>query len=218
MRNAATQEALRSPMRYRHGAVITKGGKVLAQGHNHIRTGFSGPLSAHEAIVLPGHTRAEPHGCVSCMDEDANGMRPSVSNSYFSMHAEMHAITSILRGARPHVARSSVQLEPVDMDELSALAQRTRALALDTDADVGAHSGCSRLSDAPSSGRMNAAEVKTKCDRALVEGAKREQQRIAFTAQDEWYLKPRYKKRVEEKPAPHSRSSRCGAWVWPVGR
>lgn len=46
MRNAATQEALRSNMRYRHGAVITKGGKILGQGHNHIRTGFSGPLSA----------------------------------------------------------------------------------------------------------------------------------------------------------------------------
>ena len=41
MRNAATQEALRSTMRYRHGAIITKGGKILGQGHNHVRTGFS---------------------------------------------------------------------------------------------------------------------------------------------------------------------------------
>ena len=59
MRNAAMQEAMRSTMRYRHGAIITKGGKILSQGHNHVRTGFSGPLFAHEAVHLPSNRQME---------------------------------------------------------------------------------------------------------------------------------------------------------------
>lgn len=217
MRNAATQEALRSNMRYRHGAVITKGGKILGQGHNHIRTGFSGPLSAHDAVVLPGQ-RADAQACVNCAQEDSMSGRPSAAHSYFSMHAEMHAITSLLRGARPHVARSSVQLRP-SSDSDADLSDQLASLAIIPSRAAGAHSDCSRLSDAPTAAsRVNAADVKTKCDRALVEGAKREQQRVAFTTQNEWCLKPRYQKRGKKEPAPHARAAyRCGARVWPVG-
>lgn len=219
MRNAATQEALRSPMRYRHGAIVTKGGKIIARGHNHIRTGFSGPLSAHETIVLPKHAQNDAQCCANCADEEAPAPRPGLASSYFSMHAEMHAIHTVLRGARPHLARSSVQLCPSqDNDAHDALTDATSALALDASRPAAANQDCSRLSDASHpAGRVNAANVKTKCDRALVEGAKREQQRIASTAQNEWCLKPRNKKRAEEKPTPRPRPSRCGAWVWPVG-
>lgn len=228
MRNAAMQEALRSTMRYRHGALITKGGKILGQGHNHIRTGFSGPLSAHDAIVLPSE-RGENYtlGCDhSATQDDARSMggRPSACHSYFSMHAEMHAITTMLRGARPHVARSSVQLLPSVSDvELDGLFDQTSSLTLLPPRSSNTLSAGSRCSDVPTatpamSGRVSAANIKTKCNRALVEGAKREQQRIAFSAQNEWGLKPGYKKRAEEKPTPHPRRSNCyGARVWPVG-
>ncbi|WFC93987.1 hypothetical protein MBRA1_000614 [Malassezia brasiliensis] len=171
MRNAATQEALRSPMRYRHGAVVTKGGKIIARGHNHIRTGFSGPLSAHETIVLPKHAQNDAHCCASYTDEEAPAPRPGLASSYFSMHAEMHAIHTILRGARPHLARSSVQLCPTHEEDVpDVLARATSALALDGSRSATANQDCSRLSDAShTTGRVNAANVKTKCDRALVE-------------------------------------------------
>ncbi|WFD29467.1 hypothetical protein MSPP1_000476 [Malassezia sp. CBS 17886] len=150
MRNAATQEALRSAMRYRHGAIITKGGKILGQGHNHVRTGFSGPLSAHDAVVLPGHGG---DGCACDAEHTPRG--GAFAHAYFSMHAEMHAITSALRGARPQAPRTSVVLDPGSHEQE---ASHTSTLSPLTQA-VG-----SRGSDAPTEG-------KTKCDRALVEAS-----------------------------------------------
>ncbi|WFC98187.1 hypothetical protein MYAM1_000911 [Malassezia yamatoensis] len=213
MRNAATQEALRSPMRYRHGAVVTKGGKILAQGHNHIRTGFSGPLSAHETILLPGRAASASTCCSDAPESSSGSARGSFSSSYFSMHAEMHAIYSTLRGARPYVARSNVQLSALpEDDQVNDMTQQAADLAIDSRRSASPNSVRSRLSDASNVHRANVGNIKTKCDRALVEGAKREQQRIAFTAQNEWCLKPRYKKRIEEKPPPRPRFTSCRAW------
>lgn len=184
MRNAATQEALRSTMRYRHGAIITKGGKILGQGHNHVRTGFSGPLAAHAAVALPGC------GCAA----QASG---TAYSSYFSMHAEMHAVTSALRGAKPQMPRGSVRLEGEVSHEMAG----------------------SRFSDT-SAEAVRATQRNERCDRDLLEGAKREQQRVAFSTQNEWCLKPRYKERAEEKrTAPRTRcAGRHAGWLWPVGR
>ncbi|WFD18152.1 hypothetical protein MCAP1_000360 [Malassezia caprae] len=158
MRNAATQEALRSTMRYRHGAIITKGGKILAQGHNHVRTGFSGPLSAHEAIMLPLEGGETEHDCCKTAQK---------GQSYFSMHAEMHAVTTALRGARPHMPRGGLLLDPVD-----EACTQLQSMALETPA-------CSRFSDtsSTSAAKRSAQDIKSQFDRALVEGAKREQQR-----------------------------------------
>lgn len=209
MRNAATQEALRSAMRYRHGAVIVKGGKVLGQGHNHVRTGFSGPLSAHEAIVLPMRRGLDPcaHGAGADMCAPTSSGR---AQAYFSMHAEMHAVTSALRGARPNLKPSSVRLDP--LDEAAAALD-----SLDLDLPV-----CSRGSDVPASeapcAPRRAADVKAKCTRALVEGAKREQQRIAFDPDTECCFKPRDQRRVEEKPASHAPRRRLGGARWACRR
>ncbi|PWN53340.1 hypothetical protein IE53DRAFT_377410 [Violaceomyces palustris] len=117
MLNAATNEALRSAMRYRHGAVITKGGKILAMGHNHVRTGFSGPLSAHQAITLPAR-----EGQIQDDSRNATSGRTGHSHNQhcFSMHAEMHAITAALKGAKPHVAKSNVLLEVSNLEIASS--------------------------------------------------------------------------------------------------
>lgn len=207
MRNAATQEALRSAMRYRHGAIITKGGKILGQGHNHVRTGFSGPLSAHEAIVLP--MRRGLDDCTHIHTHEGASHAGARGQSYFSMHAEMHAVTSALRGARPHnIPRSSVLLDPME----STCAQFH-------DMTLEMQDG-SRCSDVPTAATKRvAAGIKAKCDRALVEGAKREQQRIAFAPDSEWCLKPRYKKRIEEKPTPRTlyHLGQCAPRAWTVG-
>ncbi|KAK0528245.1 hypothetical protein OC842_004609 [Tilletia horrida] len=174
--NAASTEAYRSQMRFRHGAVITKGGKLLAAGHNHVRTRFSGPLASNDAITLPfelGHesssfaaqhahhasssSSASSSSAASASHSSSNTDSSSASSSSpaasasgstgynsssdassslhnnnggssstahsvgqhsFSMHAEMHAISSALRGARPQRHKSHLSVDP----QLAALA------------------------------------------------------------------------------------------------
>jgi len=71
----------------------------------------------------------------------------------------------------------------------------------------------SRFSDASSvvSTGKRVVNTKTKCDRALVEGAKREQERVAFATETQWCLKPRDKAGTKEKPKARPRWSfeRC---------
>lgn len=40
--NLCLVEAAKSPLRYRHGAIIVRGGKVIGRGHNDHRAGFDG--------------------------------------------------------------------------------------------------------------------------------------------------------------------------------
>ena len=214
MRNAAMQEAMRSTMRYRHGAIITKGGKILSQGHNHVRTGFSGPLFAHEAVHLPSNRQMEvkdentsDNSC--CHPATRSGPR-SQSQAYFSMHAEMHAVTSALRGAKPHIPRSSLILDQVDV-----ACSKLREMSLEMQDG-------SRFSDASSmvSTGKRVVNTKTKCDRALVEGAKREQERVAFATETQWCLKPRDKAGTKEKPKARPRWSfeRCAVPMLSIRR
>ena len=40
--NLCLEQAAMSPLRYRHGAIIVRGGKVIGQGYNDYRSGFDG--------------------------------------------------------------------------------------------------------------------------------------------------------------------------------
>lgn len=185
MRNAAYQEALRSAMRFRHGAIITKGGKILACGHNHIRTGFSGPLTAHQTITLPTERSVRHYD---------NQTLPH-SQSYFSMHAEMHAITSALRGARPNVG----------------YAPPLESMTLNIEQSLANMSVSSRCGDA-SMGN------KTCCNRILVDGAKRERTDVALATEPKWCLKPRHKKGAKEAMLHSIHAGRSDAPMRSMGR
>ncbi|CAD6900754.1 unnamed protein product, partial [Tilletia laevis] len=104
MLNAASTEAYRSQMRFRHGAVITKGGKLLATGHNHVRTRFSGPLASNDAIVLPFEGAAE----VAFQSQSY----PNNNSASSAPSSAMHAITLALRGARPQRHKSHLSIDP----------------------------------------------------------------------------------------------------------
>lgn len=41
--NKCLIEASKSPMTFKLGAVLVKGGKILSSGYNHTRTGYTGP-------------------------------------------------------------------------------------------------------------------------------------------------------------------------------
>ncbi|CAO2647868.1 Nn.00g087900.m01.CDS01 [Neocucurbitaria sp. VM-36] len=40
--NLCLEQAAMSPFRYRHGAIVVRGGKVIGQGFNDYRSGFNG--------------------------------------------------------------------------------------------------------------------------------------------------------------------------------
>lgn len=88
--SAATHEAQRSAQRFRHGAVLVKGGKILGAGHNAIRTGFAGPLAEAAPVAGAGGVGVGVGGAAKARKGEG-----------FSMHAEMAAISNALRGARP---------------------------------------------------------------------------------------------------------------------
>ena len=107
------EQAAKSPLHYRHGCVIVRGGKVIGQGYNDYRPGFDGGALKHGRIA--NTPASEP--CLAGLKEKAReGKRqvqqPDTSNKPFipfesmggghvlntplSMHSEMMAIHSAL--------------------------------------------------------------------------------------------------------------------------
>ncbi|KXS97599.1 hypothetical protein AC578_5745 [Pseudocercospora eumusae] len=52
--SACLAEAAKSPLHYRHGAIVVRGGKVIGQGHNDYRPGFNGGALKHGRIAKAG--------------------------------------------------------------------------------------------------------------------------------------------------------------------
>ncbi|KAK7996169.1 hypothetical protein PG991_015636 [Apiospora marii] len=69
-KNLCLAQALNSPLKYRHGCIIVKGGKVIGQGFNDVRSGFDGgalktgqlPLAAAPRPVSPTAAAAAAAG------------------------------------------------------------------------------------------------------------------------------------------------------------
>jgi deoxycytidylate deaminase len=50
--NLCLAQAAKSPLRYRHGAIMVRGGKIIGQGYNDYRTGFDGGALKTGALPL----------------------------------------------------------------------------------------------------------------------------------------------------------------------
>ncbi|KAI6368381.1 hypothetical protein MCOR25_004678 [Pyricularia grisea] len=83
--NICLEQAALSPLRYRHGSIVVKGGKVIGKGFNDFRPGYDG-----------GHVISSQES--SRLDQALPG-----TNAALSMHAEMAAIHAIVskRGSVP---------------------------------------------------------------------------------------------------------------------
>ena len=109
------QQATKSPLHYRHGCIIVRGGKVIGQGYNTYRSGFDGGALKHGNIVK-GQTGPLIHsedylkhdkkaksksksgnkqasGNFTPFEDLGNG---HYANKPLSMHSEMMAIQSAL--------------------------------------------------------------------------------------------------------------------------
>lgn len=112
------EQAAKSPLRYLHGSIIVRGGKVIGQGYNDYRAGFSGgvlktgrlPVSIMDNTAISemkkkhklkreGRDEQEPESNVRTTKmftpfENMNGDKHV--NTPFSMHSEMVAIHSAI--------------------------------------------------------------------------------------------------------------------------
>ncbi|KAK8035138.1 hypothetical protein PG993_010133 [Apiospora rasikravindrae] len=101
---------MKTDNKYRHGCIVVKGGKVIGQGFNDIRSGFDGgalktgqlPLSAAPRLVSPavdGPTNATAAAKSKNFTayESIIGMGGGpLANTLLTMHSEMMAINSAL--------------------------------------------------------------------------------------------------------------------------
>lgn len=94
------EQASKSPLHYRHGCIIVRGGKVIGRGFNHYRPGFNGGALKNgrtkESPQLTKHKVNQKHNSGS-MNEPLSKYGGGVdANMALSMHSEMMAIRSAL--------------------------------------------------------------------------------------------------------------------------
>jgi deoxycytidylate deaminase len=106
------EQATKSPLHYRHGCIVVRGGKVIGQGHNDYRPGFDGGALKHGRVAssaLNGPALADmkaklkqrkaeklsPKEEEAVFERHGNGGGPQ-ANTPLSMHSEMMAIHSAL--------------------------------------------------------------------------------------------------------------------------
>jgi deoxycytidylate deaminase len=112
--NLCLEQAANSPLRYHHGAIIVRGGKVIGKGYNDHRSGFDGgalktgrlPLRSLDspAIVELKMKHKLKRGLARLQDEMNKTLTPfenmggggKLANTPLSMHSEMMAIHSAL--------------------------------------------------------------------------------------------------------------------------
>jgi len=106
------EQATKSPLHYRHGCIVVRGGKVIGQGHNDYRPGFDGGALKHGRVAssaLNGPALADMKAKLkqrkanklsskekeAAFERSGNGGGPQ-ANTPLSMHSEMMAIHSAL--------------------------------------------------------------------------------------------------------------------------
>lgn len=122
--NLCLEQAALSPLNYRHGCVVVKGGKVIGQGYNDHRPGYDGGsvlktgALSKTACPMEVHKPGEPDPPMS-----KNSCRPIESlaalrggghhaNSRLSMHSEMMAVNSALTSSNTLAASTVSHLKP----------------------------------------------------------------------------------------------------------
>lgn len=100
------EQAVQSPLHYRHGCIIVRGGKVIGKGYNHYRPGFNGGAlkngrlaSTHNLAELKQNEKKQKskHAQHSRNRIVANSFVDGpLTNCPLSLHSEMMAIRSAL--------------------------------------------------------------------------------------------------------------------------
>lgn len=131
--NLCIEQAHLSPLHYRHGSVVVKGGKVIGQGFNDYRPGYDGG-SVLKSGVLPKSVSPSVDSFTHDKDSDLpkSNLKNNTSkmkfkpvetvtgncggghhaNSSLSMHSEMMAINSALASSSTLAASTAQHIKP----------------------------------------------------------------------------------------------------------
>ncbi|KAJ4413961.1 hypothetical protein N0V82_008213 [Gnomoniopsis sp. IMI 355080] len=118
--NHCIEQARLSPLHYRHGSIVVKGGKVIGQGFNDYRPGYDGG-NILKSGVLPksAYPSAEPKKDnnskskfkpVEAVSGNCGGSHHA--NASLSMHSEMMAINSALASSSTLAASTAQHIKP----------------------------------------------------------------------------------------------------------
>jgi deoxycytidylate deaminase len=127
--NLCLEQAAQSPLRYRHGCIIVRGGKVIGQGFNDHRAGFDGgalktgrlPARSLDPAALAELKKKHKHkrGLANPSEEVATSFTPfeamgggKLANTPLSMHSEMMAIHSALSASTTLVSTAVSSKKP----------------------------------------------------------------------------------------------------------
>ncbi|KAG9205026.1 hypothetical protein G6514_009485 [Epicoccum nigrum] len=102
--NLYLEQTANSPLRYRRGCIVVRGGKVIGQGYNDYRSGYDGGALKSGRLLLRAATAsaAQPKKGKESADhtfvpfETVTGGGGRLANTRLSMHSEMMAIHSAL--------------------------------------------------------------------------------------------------------------------------
>lgn len=129
--NLCLEQAALSPLHYRHGCVVVKGGKVIGQGYNDYRPGYDGgsvlktgalPKTAYALEgVKPGDPDPSPTSKRNFIPGGGHH-----ANARLSMHSEMMAVNSALASSNNLAATTVSHLKPTF--KLPGDTKRKRAL------------------------------------------------------------------------------------------
>lgn len=122
--NLCVEQAHRSPLHYRHGAVVVKGGKIIGQGFNDYRVGYDGgrvlktgvlPKAACPVIDDSDPPKPKPKNNpkfkpVETVTGNCGGGHHA--NASLSMHSEMMAINSALAASSALAAGTAQHFKP----------------------------------------------------------------------------------------------------------
>ncbi|KAF2645019.1 putative isomerase YbhE [Massarina eburnea CBS 473.64] len=130
-KNLCLEQAALSPLCYRHGCIVVRGGKVIGQGFNDHRAGFSGgalkngrlPVRSDGAALSELKKRHKPKRELKdppenhvtstlASSENMSGGGGALANTPLSMHSEMMAIHSALSASSTMASTSVSSKKP----------------------------------------------------------------------------------------------------------
>jgi deoxycytidylate deaminase len=117
-KNLCLEQALLSPLKYRHGSIVVKGGKVIGHGFNDYRRGYDGgalktgqlPIAAHKQ--KPSSKSAGSGGGFTAFEAVAGMGGSHFANTPLTMHGEMMAINSALASSSTLAASTVSCIKP----------------------------------------------------------------------------------------------------------
>ncbi|KAK9423835.1 putative CMP/dCMP-type deaminase domain-containing protein [Seiridium unicorne] len=122
-KNLCLEQALLSPLKYRHGCIVVKGGKIIGRGFNDYRPGYDGgalktgqlPTASFPRVFIhaAGNLKSQPQSANFMAFERVSGMRGGrLANTPLTMHSEMMAINSAVASSSTLAAKTVSCIKP----------------------------------------------------------------------------------------------------------